>query len=171
MSRSQLHCHVGTAGSGRAGVEWGPGLRAGQEVLPCEDRSVRGGGDPAQQAASKSVRPAGGRRRPNNQHLANPRLVCGIPSEKGQLSRGPMWLCQLLRHSEFMFVTKVCLGFPGGSDGKEPACNAGNPSSLGREDPLEKEMATHSSILARRIPWTEEPGGPQSMGSQRVGCT
>ena len=37
------------------------------------------------------------------------------------------------------------------------------------EDPLEKEMATHSSILAWRIPWTEEPGGPQSMGSQRVG--
>ena len=41
--------------------------------------------------------------------------------------------------------------------------------SLGREDPLEKEMATHSSILAWRIPWTEEPGGLQSMGSQRVG--
>ena len=41
--------------------------------------------------------------------------------------------------------------------------------SLGREDPLEKEMATHSSILARRIPWTEEPGGLQSMGLQRVG--
>ena len=41
--------------------------------------------------------------------------------------------------------------------------------SLGQEDPLEKEMATHSSILAWRIPWTEEPGGPQSMGSQRVG--
>ena len=40
--------------------------------------------------------------------------------------------------------------------------------SLGQEDPLEKEMATHSSILALRIPWTEEPGGPQSMGSQRV---
>ena len=38
--------------------------------------------------------------------------------------------------------------------------------SLGREDPLEKEMATHSSILAWRIPWTEEPGGLQSMGSQ-----
>ena len=38
--------------------------------------------------------------------------------------------------------------------------------SLGQEDPLEKEMATHSSILARRIPWTEEPGGLQSMGSQ-----
>ena len=40
--------------------------------------------------------------------------------------------------------------------------------SLGREDTLEKEMATHSSILAWRIPWTEKPGGPQSMGSQRV---
>ena len=40
---------------------------------------------------------------------------------------------------------------------------------LGREDPLEKEMATHSSILAQEIPWTEEPGGLQSMGSQRVG--
>ena len=41
--------------------------------------------------------------------------------------------------------------------------------SLGREHPLEKEMATHSSILAWRIPWTEEPGGLQSTGSQRVG--
>ena len=40
--------------------------------------------------------------------------------------------------------------------------------SLGWEDPLEKEMATYSSILAWRIPWTEEPGGLQSMGSQRV---
>ena len=41
--------------------------------------------------------------------------------------------------------------------------------SLGREDPLEKGMATHASILAWKIPWTEEPGGLQSMGSQRVG--
>ena len=41
--------------------------------------------------------------------------------------------------------------------------------SLGREDPLEKEMATHSSILAWRIPWTEEPGEPQSMKLQRFG--
>ena len=40
--------------------------------------------------------------------------------------------------------------------------------SLGWEDPLEKEVATHSSLLAWRIPWTKEPGGPQSMGSQRV---
>ena len=41
--------------------------------------------------------------------------------------------------------------------------------SLGREDPLEKEMATHSSILAWKIPWTEDPGRLQSMGSQTVG--
>ena len=41
--------------------------------------------------------------------------------------------------------------------------------SLGREDPLEKEMATHSSTIAWEIPWTEEPGGLQSTGSQRVG--
>ena len=41
--------------------------------------------------------------------------------------------------------------------------------SLGQEDPLEKEIATYSSILALKIPWTEEPGGLQLMGSQRVG--
>ena len=57
------------------------------------------------------------------------------------------------------------MGFLGGSDGKESACSA-IPGS-GRSP--EKEMATHSSILARRIPWTEEPGGLQSTGSQRVG--
>ena len=41
--------------------------------------------------------------------------------------------------------------------------------SLGQKDPLEKSMATHSSILAWRIPWTDKPGGIQSVGSQRVG--
>ena len=40
---------------------------------------------------------------------------------------------------------------------------------LGQEDPLEKEMATHSSTIAWKIPWTEEPGRLQSMGSQRIG--
>ena len=60
--------------------------------------------------------------------------------------------------------------FPGGSDGKESACNAGDLGSIPRlEDPLEKGMATHSSTLASRIPWTEEPGGLQSMGSQSMG--
>ena len=42
--------------------------------------------------------------------------------------------------------------------------------SLGQEEPLEKGMATHFSVLAWRISWTEEPGGLQSMGSQRAGC-
>jgi len=52
---------------------------------------------------------------------------------------------------------------------KGSICNAGDlVLSLGQEDPLEKEMATLSSILVWRIPWTEEPGGLQSMGSQRV---
>ena len=60
-------------------------------------------------------------------------------------------------------------GFPGGSDRKESACNAGDLGStpgVGRS--LEKGMETHSSNLAWRIPWTEEAGGLQSMGSQRV---
>ena len=62
------------------------------------------------------------------------------------------------------------MGFPGGSEVKASACNVRDPGSIpGREDPLEKEMATHSSILVWEIPWTEEPGGLQSMGSQRVG--
>ena len=50
-----------------------------------------------------------------------------------------------------------------------PAVQESRVRSLGWEDPPEKEMATHSSILAWKISWTEEPGGLQSMGSQRVG--
>ena len=50
-----------------------------------------------------------------------------------------------------------------------PAMRETQVPSLGQEDPLEKGMATHSSILAWIIPWTEEPGGLQSMGLQRVG--
>ena len=52
-----------------------------------------------------------------------------------------------------------------------PAMQETRVWSLGWEDPLEKEMATHSSIIVWRILWTEEPGGPQSLGSQRVGHT
>ena len=60
--------------------------------------------------------------------------------------------------------------FPGGQSVKSlPATLETQVHSLGREDPLEKEMATHASILAWRMPWTEEPSGLQSMGSQRVG--
>ena len=51
---------------------------------------------------------------------------------------------------------------------KGPAADAEvRVQSLGGEDPLEKEMTTHSSVLAWRIPWTEEPGGPQATGSQK----
>ena len=56
------------------------------------------------------------------------------------------------------FITEQPLirGLPGSSDSKESACNAGDPVQfLGQEDPLEKRMATHSSILASRIPWTD----------------
>ena len=57
-----------------------------------------------------------------------------------------------------------------GSNGKASACSAGDRvRSLGWEDPLEKEMATHSSTLAWKIPWTEEPDGLQSMGLQSIG--
>ena len=61
--------------------------------------------------------------------------------------------------------------FPGGLEGKASTCKCGRPGfdPWVREDPLEKEMATHSSTLAWKIPWTEKPGRPQSMGSQRVG--
>ena len=68
--------------------------------------------------------------------------------------------------------------FPGSSDGKVSACIEGDLDtipgsgrSLDWEDPLEKELATHSSILAWKIPWMEEPGGLQSTGSQRVGLS
>ena len=60
-------------------------------------------------------------------------------------------------------------GFPVYSSGNESACNAGDLDSIPAwEDPLEKDVATYSSILAWRIPCTEEPGRLQSMGSQRI---
>ena len=71
-----------------------------------------------------------------------------------------------------------CLGFPDGFVGKKSACvsciaggfgrrRQTGVQSLGREDLLEEEMATHSSVLAWRIPWTEEPGGYSPQGSQK----
>ena len=59
-----------------------------------------------------------------------------------------------------------------GATVKNPPANARDArelQSLGKEDPLEEQMATHSSILAWKIPWTEETGGLQPVGSQRVG--
>ena len=62
------------------------------------------------------------------------------------------------------------MGFPGGSEVKHPpAMQETQVRSVGQEDAREKCMATHSSILALEIPWTEEPGRLQPMGSQRVG--
>ena len=52
---------------------------------------------------------------------------------------------------------------------RQPTVRETQVQSLGQKDPLEKEMATHSSTLVWRIPWMEEPGGLQSMGLQRVG--
>ena len=71
-----------------------------------------------------------------------------------------------------MFYTTLLLdiyftGFSGGSDAKESDCNARDPRF--KKIPMEKGMATHSSILAWRIPRTEKPGGLQSMGSAKNG--
>ena len=70
------------------------------------------------------------------------------------------------------FTIFLRLGFPSGSIVKNPPAmlelQEMQVQSLGWEDPLGKGLATHSSILAWRMPWTEEPGGLQSMGSQRV---
>ena len=79
---------------------------------------------------------------------------------------------QICSFRRFWKIDKLLyiMGFPDGSDGKEPpAMQKTRVWSPGREDPLEKEMATHSSILAWRIPWTEEPGGLQSMWLKRAG--
>ena len=68
----------------------------------------------------------------------------------------------------YLVENKGCLIFPGGSDHKASAYNAGHLGSVpgsGRPSFLEKEMATHSSTLAWKIPWMEEPGRQQSVGS------
>ena len=71
-----------------------------------------------------------------------------------------------------VFIIKLVTdvkGFPGGLDSQESTCNAGDLGSIpGLAGPVEEGMATHSSILAWRILWTEEPGWLQAMGSQRV---
>ena len=74
---------------------------------------------------------------------------CGIRDKVGVQGRGWLLVAQRLK----------CL----------PAMQETRVRSLGREDPLEKEMAPHSSTVAWKIPWMEEPGGLQSMGLQRIG--
>ena len=97
--------------------------------------------------------------------------------QKHSLSRNKGWLKgKLFKQSltNMFFVAVVFSpepdteGFPGGSVKNSPAMWETWVWSLGWEDPLQEGMATHSSILAWRIPWTEEPGELQSMGSQRI---
>ena len=80
------------------------------------------------------------------------------------LGLGPSWLCT--------YKVPIVISFPDGSEGKESACNIGDLGSIpGPGRSLKKVLATHSSILAWRIPWTEEPGGLQSMGPQESDMT
>ena len=81
---------------------------------------------------------------------------------------GPLSHCSV----KFLDVFPYKVGLSGVSDDKEsPAVQETWVRSLGREDPLGEGMATHSSILAWRIPWTEEPGGLQCMGLQELDMT
>ena len=72
-----------------------------------------------------------------------------------------LWLCL-----SWLFHINGIIGLPRWLSGKESTCQAGDPG-----DPLEKEMASHSSIVAWEIPWTEKPCGLQSMGSQKLDVT
>ena len=75
--------------------------------------------------------------------------------------------CSQTGHVPFWSKYYFKMGFLGGSVVRNPPANAGDGLSLGQEDPLEEEMTTYSSILAREIPWTEEPDGLWSTGSQK----
>ena len=80
-----------------------------------------------------------------------------------------LWSFTLDKHQDYFHKVSILTGFPGGSEIKNlPAMQEIHVRSQGREDPLEKGMATHSSITAWRIPWTEEAGGLQPIGSRRA---
>ena len=109
-------------------------------------------------------------------NLAAPVLADACPEVFASSFSGPVSFIYSFTHlqTQLVFVKQllcVSVGFPGGASGKEPSCQC-RRHKIGKldpwEDPLEEEMATHSSILTCRIPWTEEPGGLlQSIGSQR----
>ena len=96
------------------------------------------------------------------------KLTLDLPSVQfSSVAQSCLTLCNSMNRSTPPF--KIILGFPGNLVGKESTCNTGDLGLIpGSGRPLEKEMATHSSTLAWEIPWTEEPGGLQSMGSQRA---
>ena len=93
--------------------------------------------------------------------------MCQLINTEGSSSSWVLWF-----ESQFLYPWasrgSLFRGFAGGSDGRESTYNAGdiNSMSLAGKDPLKKGMATHSSILAWRIPWTEEPAGLHSIGGK-----
>ena len=110
-------------------------------------------------------------------------LTRKFQSQKNQKAGGMNTKLKYFRQEDIFLILfelhylKYILGsdykdFPGGTSGKEPACQCRRcetrVQSLGQEGPLEEGMATHSSILVWRIPWTEEPGGLRSIRSQTV---
>ena len=127
--------------------------------------------------------------------LPNPGIEPGSPafqadSLPAELPRKPrmLWGVNKLTHLKYIeeslmpqndvlatVIAFTVIGLPAGVRGKKPACQCRKHKrgvqSLGREDPLEEEMATHSSILAWRMLWTEEPGRLQSIELHRVGHT
>ena len=79
-----------------------------------------------------------------------------------------LWACCEMGQTSFIKPKLIYRSFPCGSVVKNPSAKQETPvRSLGREDPLEKGMATHYSILGGRTPWTEEPGGLQSVGGHQ----
>ena len=95
------------------------------------------------------------------------------PSQSGKMSVSALRIAHFRQGTFIWGHAGGYLGFPCGSAVKNLPAVQEPPEtrvpSLGEEDPLEEGMATHSSILAWRVPWTEEPSGLQSMGLQRVG--
>ena len=104
-------------------------------------------------------------------NLADSSRLEGKAKLRPVLGGGYWWVVRQVSQPDTGWVGLIKV-FPGGSDGKKsdlPAIQETWVWSLGWEDPLEKGMPIPSNILAWRIPWTEEPGGLQSMGLQRVG--
>ena len=123
------------------------------------------------------VPPFSGKQHWNSKRLNNSPLIIRlssvereIKSRSDSISHGYFLNYNICNPLKMLNCIWLCKVFLGGSEVKASTCNAGDLGSIpGSGSSLEKEMATHSSILAWRIPRTEEPGGLQFTGSQRVG--
>ena len=101
-------------------------------------------------------------------HLFSPMPSLLSPPKPLKIYQKSLEHCSRLVQQTWVWDPTLFLEFAWWLSGKEFACNAGDSDLIpGSEDPLEKGMATRSSVLAWRISWTEEPGGLQSMGSQK----